>query len=34
MPTKDLDDLMNRCDHNKDGVIDIEEFILLVTHDK
>jgi Ca2+-binding EF-hand superfamily protein len=34
MSTKDLDDLINQCDRNKDGVIDIEEFILLVTHDK
>ena len=34
MSAKELDDLINQCDCNKDGVIDIEEFIMLVTHDK
>jgi Ca2+-binding EF-hand superfamily protein len=34
MSCKDLDDLINTCDRNKDGVIDYSEFIYMMTHEK
>jgi Ca2+-binding EF-hand superfamily protein len=34
MTSKDLDDLINTCDRNKDGVIDYNEFMLMMTHEK
>lgn len=34
MTGKELDDLINQCDRNKDGVIDYNEFMTLVTQEK
>ncbi len=34
MNQKELDELMNTCDKNKDGVIDYHEFISMMIHDK
>jgi len=32
MSSKELDDLINTCDRNKDGVIDYSEFMAMMTH--
>lgn len=33
MNPAELDELINSCDKNKDGVIDYNEFIVMMTHD-